>query len=309
MAPVETRRAFIGKFAGMVAGTLCAGASLSAEEKEQAGDVDVNQWMRVVQAETFRGIGEVIPHAVKGADELLVVIDQGHFSPSHLPWMLRSTEQCQREICTAVQDLQSNTHTALRELFMEGVVAGEEKATLRRVGQELRINMAAVPDASPVDEFLQLPVRQTPFETRIRSPYFLNAVLPFEFDVEENGQWRTKIVETSSLAHIGAGLILAYRGDLTMKGAEDEAILRTARSINSEEDPEHYNLWANEKRERNVLELASKRSGRILYVIFGMRHKWEERIDEWNRENDTTFSLLRLRPKEMVKVLEILSEL
>lgn len=268
----------------------------------------MNSRMRAIQAQTIRGIGEMIPHEVEGAQKLLVIIDQGHFAVTHLPWMHRSTEQCQKEILSAVEDLTKNDHTKLQELFEEGVPAGGERRYLQKIERQLKEYMAVVPDSRIDGEFLQIPSQPKSFEQRIRSSYFLNAKIPLEFNVVVGGMQTTKTVTTTTLAHIGAGPVLAYRGDVTLKGAEDQEIYSTALAINAEEEPERYVEWANVKREEHVLKLASANNDSITYVIFGARHQWQERVDEWNKNHASDFSLLRLRPREMVKVLKMLDE-
>jgi len=302
---METRRSFLGKAAAGVAALYLENV-LSAQETTRK-KIDVNAWMKSIKAEDFEGIGEVIPYPVEGAEKLLVVINQGHFSPK-LPeqWMYVSAEQCQIEIYTAIEDLRSNAHTNVRRLLVEGVVAGKEEEELRQVDVELRRNLAHVNDTPPGGDFLGFSSRLATFEEKTEKLSSLNAVVPLHYANDDGSKQFT--IHSTSLAQIGAANILAYRKLITMNGAEDETTFAKALSVDAKKDPELYEEWANKRRERNVIQTAALSEDQITYVVFGLIHDWKRRIDEWNKESDTKVSLLQLRPKEMVKVQEWLEK-
>jgi hypothetical protein len=301
---MENRRSFLGKAIG-AAGALALGSSAFAEAKQK---IDVNEWMKGVKEEDFPGVKEIIRHPVEGAEKVIAVIDQGHYNPWLAEWMIRSSERSQQEVYKIIQDLRANKHTRLRSFLMEGVVKGTEEEKLRETEVMLETALAHVHDESLSSDFIPVVPERLTFQQKLEKIEYLNTRVSGTTSWRKQNVESTYHVHTTPLALAGAGPTFAYRKMAKMYGAEDDHIYHTALGIDADKYPECYDFWANKERENHVLRQVGLSKEQIVYLICGLRHRWEESLKKYNEENEEKIALMILRSAEMVEVKKWLEE-
>lgn len=277
---MPNRRAFLGTTFGALATSVLP--ALHAEEREPPSQINSTLAQIKTTLESLSVVHRVDSHLVNDPAVSLVHWRWMHFYPDIQPSEYRMLEQGNAELLTAMTAVRTMPDAGLDVLMHEGMVDGKVQEYLKsvRAEHEALVRMQRSMNAYDIDPKAEKIAQEMQSLRSLQQPVFQSW---YRYD----NQQRSAML--SPLAKLGVGYALSTQGPLEHRAAEDPYNDTFAEQAVRGHNP-HYDYWVFWKRERHVVELLRSMKKKIVHVLFGACHNFQDDIVRSNVRNPDRLS-------------------